>query len=68
MQDYIDDDSIKNFRTSETASMGDDAIGQLLQRRAWLVTRLPILTCVESTQVVRYSNPKSWYCFLISFQ
>jgi hypothetical protein len=60
-KDYSDDPAFKNFRTSQTAHIGDDGVGGVVRRRSWFVTRLPVLTCVESTQVVRYGTEKAWF-------
>lgn len=60
-KDYSDDAAFKNFRTSQTAHVGDAGVGGTVRRRSWFVTRLPLLTCVESTQVVRYGTDKAWF-------
>ena len=61
-KDYSDAAEFKDFRTSQTAHIGRIVpIGRTVRYRSWLVTRLPVLTAVEETQVVRYGNRKAWF-------
>jgi len=40
--------------------MSRSKIADIVHTRAWLTTRLPLRSCVETTQVVRYGDPKAW--------
>lgn len=60
-KDYSDDPMFKNFRTSQTAHVGERGVGADVRRRSWFLTRVPVLECVEPTQVVRYGTEKAWF-------
>jgi hypothetical protein len=60
-KDYSDDAAFKNFRTSQTAHVGDLGAGDAVRRRSWFITRVPVIECVEATQVVRYGTEKAWF-------
>ncbi len=60
-KDYSDDPMFKNFRTSQTAHVGERGVGADVRRRSWFLTRVPVLECVEPTQVVRYGTQKAWF-------